>query len=336
MRIYCFGINLIFTSVIILAGMVSPAPASSSDLGSPNGSVPKLEGTGFRASTMEEKTNEIYLQLPLFMQNAARIENCAQTLAQTVAPRQLRLEILNKFLGALWLASLLWKQMQLLVPVALIQQDLGICLDRVPAPQPLCPLGPMALGRPMTTGITRRRLDTSSSTADEHVRSAVLLRFPCEQYHKGITKWMNTLWEESNTPADNRPVRIHCKAGSTSVRLVFESRAKCQDFVVRYKNNGIPCEIDRFAPLWRELADQLEILFRNRDDEGAFIIPAIDTRSLVLSIKDRRNGVGKPVFKLAPLGSGQTFALVTPELSVPGVPPDVLLRVLSQAKKASV
>ena len=60
---------------------IAPLPASSSNIGSPNGSFPDLEGTGFRASTMEEKINEIYLQLPLFMQNAARIENCvaAQT-----------------------------------------------------------------------------------------------------------------------------------------------------------------------------------------------------------------------------------------------------------------
>ena len=65
-----------------------------------------------------------------------------------------------------------------------------------------------------------------------------------------------------------------------------------------------------------ELADQLEILFPNRDDEGVFIIPALDTRSHVLSIKDRRNGIGKPVFKLASLGSGQTFTLVAPDLSL--------------------
>ena len=208
---------------------------------------------------------------------------------------------------------------------------------------------------------TRRRLDTSSSTVDEHARSAVLLRFPCEQYHKGITKWINTLWEETNMPADNRPVTIHCEAGSTSVRLVFESRSKCQDFVVRYKDDGIPYEIDssfcsvkttitvrqskssedreigkQFAPLWRELVEQLEILFPNRDDEGAFIIPALDTRSQVLSIKDRRTGIGKLVFKLASRGSGQTFALVAPDLCVPGVSPEVLQKVISQASTANV
>ena len=54
---------------------ISPAPASSLNVGSPDGSLPDLEGTGFRASTMEEKINEIYLQLPFFIQNAARIEN---------------------------------------------------------------------------------------------------------------------------------------------------------------------------------------------------------------------------------------------------------------------
>ena len=54
----------------------SSVPASSSNMGSPDGSLPDLEGTGYRASTMEDKINEIYSQVPLFMQNAARNENC--------------------------------------------------------------------------------------------------------------------------------------------------------------------------------------------------------------------------------------------------------------------
>ena len=29
-----------------------------------------------------------------------------------------------------------------------------------------------------------------------------------------------------------------------TVKLVFETRAKCQDFVARYKDDGIPFEID--------------------------------------------------------------------------------------------
>ena len=79
------------------------------------------------------------------------------------------------------------------------------------------------------------------------------------------------------------------------------------------------------------LADHLKILFPDGDDEGAFVVPALDTRSQVLSIKGRRNGVGKPVFKLASLGSGQTFTLVAPDLCLPGVSREVLQRILSQA-----
>ena len=40
---------------------ISPAPASSSNMGSPNGSLLDVEGTGFQACTMEEKIIEIYL-----------------------------------------------------------------------------------------------------------------------------------------------------------------------------------------------------------------------------------------------------------------------------------
>ena len=42
---------------------------------------------------------------------------------------------------------------------------------------------------------TRRRLDTFTSPEGEHARSAVLLRFPCEQYHTGITNRINNFWE---------------------------------------------------------------------------------------------------------------------------------------------
>ena len=166
---------------------------------------------------------------------------------------------------------------------------------------------------------------------------------------------------ESNIPVYNKPVRIHGEAGSVSARLVFETRAKCQDSVARCKDDGISCEIDRlfcsakttfsvrqsksiedreigkqFAPLWRVLAEQLKILFPDGDDEGAFIVPALDTRSQVLGVKDRRNGVGKPVFKLVPLGSGLLFVLVAPDLRVPGVSGEVLQRVISQASTANV
>ena len=58
---------------------------------------------------------------------------------------------------------------------------------------------------------TRRRLDTFSSPEDEHARSAVLSRFPCEQYHTGEFTWLEKFWATTNASAFNKPTRIHCK-----------------------------------------------------------------------------------------------------------------------------
>ena len=101
-------------------------------------------------------------------------------------------------------------------------------------------------------------------------------------------------------------------------KLTVPSAAPIQtNIIVRQSKSIEDREIGKqFAPLWRELADQLKILFPYSDDEGAFIIPALDTRSHILSIKDRRKGVGKPMFKLASLGSGQLFTFAAPDLSV--------------------
>ena len=63
-------------------------------------------------------------------------------------------------------------------------------------------------------------------------------------------------------------------------------------------------------PLWKALSTKLRELFPEADDTGTFIVPALNVRSQVLSIKDRRIGVGKPVFKLASFGNGQLFDLV--------------------------
>ena len=43
--------------------------------------------------------------------------------------------------------------MQALAPAALTRQYLGVCLDKLTAPQPLGPSGPMAQGRLMTVEI---------------------------------------------------------------------------------------------------------------------------------------------------------------------------------------
>ena len=331
-----------------------PVPASSSNMGSPNGSLPDIEGTGYRASTMEEKINEMFVQvakLPLLIQSVSRFENCVQTHSQTVASYGAKITNIEQMVSSLVARVTILEMNATSVSSGSGSARSGNILGHSDGSIATGSLGSHVPGSSDDNRNTRRRLDTFSSPEDEQARSAVFLRFFCEQYHKGITKWINNLWEETNMPSCNKLVRIHGKAGSVSVRLVFETRAKCQDSVARYKDDGIPYAIDspfccantnstvrqpksigdreigkQFAPLWRELADQLKLLFPDGDDESAFIILALDPRSHVHSIQDRRNGVGKPVFKPASLGRGQLFTLVSPDLSVPGVSPKVLQR----------
>ena len=203
---------------------------------------------------------------------------------------------------------------------------------------------------------TRRRPDTFSRPEDEIVRSAVLLQFPCAQIHAGVSTWLAKFWATTNIPSFNGPIRFHCKTGSHSARLVFETKTKCQDFVARYKDDGIPYEVNspfcnisttilvrqtkspenreigrRFAPLWEVLVPKLQDIFPDRDAKGNFIVPSLDVRAQILSIYDRRNGVGKAVFILAPLGHEELFDVTAPNLCEPSISDVVLRQIICQA-----
>ena len=107
----------------------------------------------------------------------------------------------------------------------------------------------------------------------------------------------------------------------------------------RYKDDGIPYEVDspscnisttifvrrsksaedreigrRFVPLWEALSTKLQEIFPARDAKGNFIVPSLDVRAEVLSLYDRRGGVGKPVFKHAPPGYDQLLEIAAPDL----------------------
>ena len=129
---------------------ISPAPASSSNMGSPNGSLPDLEVVGGHpTSTMEEKFEimltkrlaqyEVHFaalaSIPMLVQGFSRFENSILALTQSVASN-----------------SLLTVSVRPLFQVAVARQDLGTYLEIVMAPQPLGLLGPMAQDHLMTTG----------------------------------------------------------------------------------------------------------------------------------------------------------------------------------------
>ena len=275
-------------------GSLAPLPST---VGSRYGSAPYLERTVSRATTMGEKINEIYLQLPLFAQNEAKIEKSVQTLAQTVRAQTTKITNIEQILGASWLELPFWKQVHPLAPAASTRQDLGMCSDTVTAPQPLGLSGPMAQGHLMTERNTRRRLDTFSSPEDEHARSAVLLQFDCDQYHTGVTNWINSE-AKSNMPAYDKPVRLHCKTDPCQSDTYSKQEQNVRTLWSKIKMMVSPTKLivhfaqaepislsagtsrlktgKRLAPLWQIVAAKLKVLFPEGDDTGTFIVPAPD------------------------------------------------------------
>ena len=86
----------------------------------------------------------------------------------------------------------------------------------------------------------------------------------------------------------------------------------------------------RFAPLWNALSKKLQELFPESDVEGTFIVPSLDVRAQVPNIYDRRSGVGKRVFKLAPPGHDQMFATTATRVCEPHISDDELRQVICQ------
>ena len=64
---------------------------------------------------------------------------------------------------------------------------------------------------------TKRRLETFSYPDDEHDQSAVL-----SQCH-AVSAWLKETLATADMFAADMPVRVHCKTGATSVRLVFST-----------------------------------------------------------------------------------------------------------------
>ena len=197
---------------------VSPVPASSSNMGSPDGSLPDLEGTGCRAANCE---------VP-----ATRVERIQIRKLRPDAPRQWprmmrKSRILNK-----WLAALQPVLPTLETNATSVSSGSGSArswntLGHSDGSTAAGSFGYHGSGSSDDVGNTRRRLDTFSQApkmnnhdVPSHYGSLA------NNTTKGLQSGSENLWEGYNLPVYNKLVRIHCKAGSVSVRLVFETRAK--------------------------------------------------------------------------------------------------------------
>ena len=106
---------------------------------------------------------------------------------------------------------------------------------------------------------TRRKLDTDTGPDDENARSAVLLRFSCEQCHAGMSAWLHKVLDPSDYPQ-----RVHCKRGTKSARIVLNTRAQCQDLVARFKDDGLPHSVS--SPFF--VSPRIQCLFVNLDHKN--------------------------------------------------------------------
>ena len=157
---------------------VSPLPASSSNVASPNGSLPDLEGTGYRACTMEEKINEMFIQiakLPLFMQSISRFESCVQTLHQTMASYDAKITNSEQIVSSLPALVTMLETNATSVSSGSGSASSWNLLGHSDGSTATGSLGPHGQGSFVDNRNRRRRLDTFSSLEDEHARSAVLV-----------------------------------------------------------------------------------------------------------------------------------------------------------------
>ena len=107
---------------------ISGTSLSSSKMGSPNGSLLDL-GTGYRAERWSRKSTKSTCSYRSSYRVRLVLKIASRRLLRQCLSRRLKLQILNKLLGALLLALPLWKKLQLLAPVSLTRQDLGIYLE---------------------------------------------------------------------------------------------------------------------------------------------------------------------------------------------------------------
>ena len=139
---------------------VSPAQASSSNMASPDGSSPDLEGIGPRATTMEEKINENYLQLSIFTQSV-------QAFAQTLDAQTTKMTNNEQVIGSMLARSTSFETNAASGSESPDSKRSWNVLGRSDGSTVTGSLGSHGPGSSDDKRNTRRRLDTSTSPEDE-------------------------------------------------------------------------------------------------------------------------------------------------------------------------
>ena len=184
-----------------------------------------------------------------------------------------------------------------------------------------------------------------------------LLRFPCEQNFKGLQSGsipfgMNPICQRVTNLSEFIAKQVPCQSD-----LFLKHEANVQTLLLDIRMmvflmqltvpSAAPIQLSKCVNPDQLKTERLETICANMERVGwptQTSLPWWRWRRCIHHPSARRSLTNpqhqrsqkRNVFKLAPLGSGQTFTLVAPVLSVPGISPEVLQRVLSQANRPHV
>ena len=193
------------------------SPPLSSNVGSPHGSGHDLDGMGTRSgNTLDDKLDALLSKFAQFETQIAQIpalttwmSRMDSQISKTLGDFATRRSEMEQNFSALTARMCKFETYAASASNVSSSARSWPTLEQVDGSTAAGSHGP---GSSDDNRNTRRRLDPSPNAEDEQSRSAFLFRFPWEQYLKGITKWIDTLWEEFGMLACNKPVRIYCKA----------------------------------------------------------------------------------------------------------------------------
>ena len=272
-------------------------------------------------------------KLPLLMQSMSR-KLCPDALPDW--PRMMqKSQILSKSLAALQPVLPHWKRMQRPSPVVPARQDRGTSLDMMTALQPLGLSGPMAQGHLMTIEIHDDDLIRSQAPKMNNHEVPCYYGSLANNTTLGlrigsITFRKNPRCQHPTNLSEFIAMQVPCQPDS------YSKRVKCQDFVDRYRDDGIPLKSTVFSATPKQLSrsanpshlktgkseNNLRLCGKFWPNSSKFSSPTVTAQVPLLSLRSRP--LKFSASRIAPFGSGQLFALLAPDLCVPGVPGEVL------------
>ena len=241
---------------------ISPLPSTSSNFGSLGGSGPDLHGMGHRSYDAQFKELRDWYHSCGDSQTSKMTSKPSVTLWVSAhpglpmsnrssipsLPRWSHLQRWNRMLTPSNRMSPLSlhacarsKQVQPLLQAFPAQQELGLYQDRLIALQPQ---GPIAQGHLTTAGTQ----DADVILSQTQMMKMLEVPFYCSSLvNNSMLAYLIGLISSLQRLTCPHPIcrsGFIVKTGSASARLVFGTRATCQEFVARFKDDGMPCTVD--------------------------------------------------------------------------------------------